>query len=149
MKKTPLILLLFSVLLPAGCTKEYITEETYIVENPRSIADYTIRDNQWGIMDPGVFYARLDVPEITRQVLDKGDIKVSRRLKDDKNQTFWTPLPIVRAEQTELEDGSLYFYSTYIDYEWTAGTVYIYVTATDYFTGISPGDMDLRVTVFE
>ena len=148
MRKT-FALILFATLLLAGCTKQYVTEETIIQGSTMTFVDFTVKSNQWQLDDvSGFFMAWLSVPEITQDVLDKGAIGVSRRLWDNSGQTYWTPLPIVRAEQ-DVVDGSDYLFSTYIDYEWTVGNVYIYVTATDFYTGDVPEEMSFRVTIIQ
>ena len=55
----------------------------------------------------------------------------------------WTPLPAMRTEKTE-ED---IYYTTYVDYEWSLGKVYIFVTASDLYAGENPGDMSFRVAI--
>ncbi len=51
----------------------------------------------------------------------------------------------MRTEKTE-ED---IYYTTYVDYEWSQGKVYIFVTASDLNAGENPGDISFRVGIFQ
>ena len=51
----------------------------------------------------------------------------------------------MRTEKTE-ED---IYYTTYVDYEWSQGKVYIFVTASDLYAGENPGDISFRVGIFQ
>ena len=53
----------------------------------------------------------------------------------------------MRTEAITNEDGSVFYFTTFIDYEWTAGAVYIYVTTSDLYTGDRPCDMSFRVII--
>ena len=94
----------------------------------------------------------LNVPQITKDVVNYGSVTVSRRLFDNNGNTFWTPLPAVRAESENYGTSEEVLYSTYLDYEWTTGQVYVYFTATDFYVDPDRAtwpDMDLRVTIFQ
>lgn len=129
----------------SGCTKKYYTEEiTYVEGVNLQSADFSVKSSQWKEdQQAGYFSVQLNVPQITKNIVDYGTIQVMRKYEED----IWTPLPIVRAEVTDAEGGGDYFYSTYIDYEWTVGKVFIYVTATDFYTGERPSDMYFRVNI--
>ena len=62
---------------------------------------------------------------------------------------IWTPLPCIRTDVTTGSDGGDYYYTTFIDYEWTVGTVNIFVTTSDLYTGDRPGDMSFRVFIHQ
>ncbi|MBP3203377.1 MAG: hypothetical protein J6M31_07230 [Bacteroidales bacterium] len=126
-----------------ACTKEYYTQEvTNIQGTLLQSADFSI--NKWYLDEEyGLYYAVLNVPQITQTVLDKGTVQVVTKYEDNT----WTPLPIVRANSVEAEDGGDYLFSTYIDYEWTVGKVTIFVTATDFYTGDAPETMYFRVNI--
>lgn len=154
--KTSKLLLAFLALalLCTSCIKRYVTEEYYTNEYITQgmgmvLVDFNIKANQWVLDEEGGYYSvTLNVPQITADVVQKGTVTVSRRLTDaSSNSPFWTPLPIVRANNEPDEQGN-YFYSTYIDFEWSVGTVNVFVTATDFYTEQSPEEMFFRVAVF-
>lgn len=142
-----LIGLLAAGLLATGCTKQYITDEhIYYQGLGMTLIDFQVKAANWSIWevpfgneDEGYFQAELDVPEITKEVVEQGVVMVYRRYEGN----VWTPLPAMRTEKTE-ED---IYYTTYVDYEWSQGKVYIFVTASDLYAGENPGDMSFRVAI--
>lgn len=142
-------LLVTACLMAVGCTKEYITQQYITQGMDMTLIDFTVKNSNWQIRDvdygnddEGYFQAVLEVPEITKEVVNQGIVLVSRRYTDN-NETIWTPLPSLFTEKTE---DSLY-YTTTVDYEWKQGYVYIFVTASDLYAGASPGDMSFRVAI--
>ena len=137
----------------SSCGKEYYIQDDGV---QMKHIDYTVYSNDWEVQelsDGGRFLSvMLNVPQITKDVVNFGSVTVSRRLFGDNGNTFWTPLPAVRAESLNYGTAEEVLYSTYLDYEWTTGQVYVYFTATDFYvdpdTATWP-DMDLRVTIFE
>lgn len=137
-----LFFLLAASLFFAGCTEKIMmpgTEVTYL--------DYDVRSSQWQLWGD-TYRAVLDVPDITRYVVSNGNVQVSRCYPGENNGVdIWTPLPCIRTEVTTGSDGGDYYYTTFIDYEWTVGTVSIYVTESDLYTGDRPVDMSFRVFI--
>ena len=138
-----LFIALAAGLLLTGCTKEY-----YVPSTPMIKYDYDVRSSQWQLYGD-CYCATLDVPAITRSVVTNGNVQVSRCYPGDNNGVdVWTPLPMMRVEVTDGAGGD-YYYTTFIDYEWTVGTVNIFVTMSDLYTGDVPGDMSFRVFITE
>ena len=142
-----------SLLSLSSCYKD-----TYIQDDGVQMKhiDYTVYNTDWAKEElPGGGYllsVMLNVPQITRDVVNYGSVTVSRRLTDNQGNTFWTPLPVVRAESENYGTEDEVLYSTYLDYEWTTGQVYVYFTATDFYVDPDKAtwpDMDLRVTIFQ
>ena len=135
-------------LLAAGCTKEYITneyyDETIIKGTEMTMLDFNVRSSNWLERD-GYFEAILEVPEITADVVNDGHVQVSR-LYNDGGVMTWTPLPAMRVGVDQI-DGQDFYYTTYTDFEWSVGYVHIFVTTTDLYTGINPGDISFRVII--
>ena len=137
----------------SSCGREYYIEDDGV---QMKHIDYTVLSNDWVMEDLGngarLLSVMLNVPQITKDVVNYGSVTVSRRLFDSKGNTYWTPLPAVRAESENYGTPEEVLYSTYLDYEWTTGQVYVYFTATDFYvdpdTATWP-DMDLRVTIFQ
>lgn len=144
-----LILVATAALSLTACRKEYITENIIEGNEMYTTDPITVKANQWTVdEDGGYFTVTLSVSAITRDVVDNGTIQVLRRLTDNSGNIYWTPLPVVRANEEVSDDGEVFNYSTYIDYEWGVGEVNIFVTATDFYTGENPGDMVFRVVIF-
>ena len=132
-----ILLTLAGAALLTGCTKEYyqINEGVEMYQRDFNVksSDWKAIDatDQWGEPNGGlVLCVELTVPEITKDVVNYGQVTVTRRLEDN-GETFWTPLPLSRAEALRYGESDEYFYSTYMDFEWGYQTVYVYFTATD------------------
>jgi hypothetical protein len=136
-----LVLALAAGLLLTGCTKEYIMQGTEM-----TFLDYDV--NRWDYYeagnydDEGYYGATLDVPDITRDVVKYGNVQVSCY-----DQGKWSPLPMMRVNSDILDDGSEIIYTTYTDFDWSDGTVTVYVTASDLYGGVRPGAMSFRVYI--
>ena len=137
----------------SSCSKEYYVKDDGV---QMEHIDYTVYSNDWDIQELSnggrLLSVLLNVPQITKDVVNYGSVTVSRRLFDDNGNTFWTPLPAVRAESVDYGTENEILYSTYLDYEWTTGKVYVYFTATDFYVDPDKAtwpDMDLRVTIFQ
>ena len=135
----------------SSCGKEYYIQDDGVQMKQ---IDFTIRSTDWDVqeLDGGacLIYRQLDVPQITSNVVNYGDVTVSRKLKDANGNVVWTPLPCVRAQYMDYGTVDEYLYSTYLDFEWGLGYVMVFYTATD-FKLDEEGDpaMDLRVTVWQ
>ena len=149
--KRIIIAMLAAMAFLTSCEKYYYTEGTKIKQYT-----YNVTSKDWDkveVMENGYnLMVQLDVPAITSNVVNKGDVMVSRQLKDKAGQIYWTPLPVVRAEAENFGLDDQILYSTYLDYEWTVSTVYVYFTATDFY--VDPDfhnwpEMVLKVTVME
>ena len=137
----------------SSCGKEYYVQDDGV---QMQHIDYTVYGTDWQIQELNnggrLLSVLLNVPQITKDVVNYGSVTVSRRLFDDNNNIFWTPLPAVRAESVDYGTETEILYSTYLDYEWTTGQVYVYFTATDFYVDPDKAtwpDMELRVTIFQ
>ena len=150
MKTTNILLpLLAASLLAVGCTKEYVNkyyEETIIQGTELTLIDFDVRASDWGIEgvaygydDEGFFWVKREIPEIDDQVIQDGFVQVHVLGSND----YWSPLPTTRTEKTEND---IYF-TTYVDYEYAKGVLFIYVTASDLYLNNGPGDMHFRVAI--
>lgn len=140
--KNVFLVLLVACLSLAGCTEKVFVPGTEV-----TTLDYDVYSSQWQLWGDS-FRAVLDARDITRYVVTHGNVQVSRCYPGENNGIdVWTPLPCIRTEVTTGADGYDYFYTTFVDYEWSEGTVWIYVTASDLYTGDRPGDMSFRVFI--
>jgi hypothetical protein len=137
----------------SSCGKDYYIEGDGV---QMKHIDYTVHSTDWDVqeLDNGarLLSVMLNAPQITKDVVNYGSVTVSRRLFDNNGNTFWTPLPVVRAESQDYGTSEQILYSTYLDYEWTQGQVYVYFTATDFYVDPDKAtwpNMELRVTIFQ
>lgn len=145
-----LVLLLAAGLMSTGCSKEWLPwpdDGPSERQEGMTMIDFEVSSGNWAERE-GMFEAQLNVPEITRDVLRSGNVQVSRCYHGEGGaDDVWTPLPCMRTDVTTAEDGGDFYFTTFIDYEWTVGAVYIYVTTSDLYTGDRPGDMSFRVII--
>lgn len=148
MKKLFLLLSAVTLLSAAGCTQRYYDYQQGVTLSQR---DFTIGSGDWykETQEDGAAFlsAKLNVPEITKDIVNYGTVMVSRKIYDGGN-IYWAPLPVSRAERIDYGTDQQQLYSTYLDFEWGLGTVYVYYTATDFLLdeGGAP-EIELRVTV--
>ncbi|MBQ9660867.1 MAG: hypothetical protein IJV37_06350 [Bacteroidales bacterium] len=137
-----LLVLLAAGTLLASCTERVVVPAPEMVK-----LDYDVRSGDWQLMDD-YYMVTLNVPDITRYIVESGNVQVSRCYPGDSNgNDVWTPLPAMRVNVTEGADGADFFYTTYTDFEWTLGTVNVFVTTSDLFTGEQPEAMAFRVYI--
>ncbi len=138
--------ILFS-LLAAGLILVGCTEQVFVPGTEVSTYDYDVYSSQWELWGDS-YRAVLDAPAITRYVVTSGNVQVSRCYPGENNGVdIWTPLPCIRTEVAEGSDGGEFYYTTFVDYEWTEGMVSIYVTTSDLYTGDVPPGMSFRVFI--
>ena len=146
MKRLFILLSAVTLLFATGCTQRYYDYETGVTLSQR---DFTIKSGDWyeeTYEDGAAFLSvKLSVPEITNDIVNHGTVMVSRKLSEGGN-TFWAPLPISRAERIDYGTEGQQLYSTYLDFEWGLGTVYVYYTATDFMLD-SEGNPEIQVRV--
>ena len=137
-----LFLLLAAGLLFAGCS-----QDMYVQGTEMNFYDYDVRSDQWQLWGDA-YCATLEVPAITQDILRNGNVQVSRCYPGGiATEDVWTPLPSMRTEVTEGIDGGDFYFTTFIDYEWTVRTVNIFVTTSDLYTEEVPASMSFRVII--
>lgn len=156
-----IVLLAAAGLLASGCTKkyyneEYITQQTIVQGTEMTFVDFEVLEKNWaacdveyGNSDEGYFQVILDLPEeVTKKMdVDKCSVQVDRRYFEN-NETIATPLPAIHVEK----DADNNYFTTFVDYEWKKGRIYIFVTTSDLFIGegkntIYPPAMNFRVII--
>lgn len=131
MKKVLLALAAVTMIL-AGCSKDNVQVNIY---------EYHVADADW-IPYYECHYAKLEIPQLTQDVVDQGIVQVSRFYEQD-GTVYYVPLPNTVTEITD--DGN--YITTIIDNDYTVGEVYIYVTCSDTSVFESPGAYWFRVAV--
>ena len=159
-KRILLLILAAAAVLATGCTKkyyteEYITQQTIVQGTEMTFVDFEVEQKNWAPMevkngntDEGYFQVILNLPDdVTKAMKDDCSVQVDRRYFEGNDVTA-TPLPAIRVEKDAEEN----YFTTFVDYEWRKGTIYIYVTTSDLFIGegkdlIVPPAMNFRVII--
>ncbi|MCQ2146294.1 MAG: hypothetical protein MJZ16_02130 [Bacteroidales bacterium] len=127
------VLSLFAV---SSCTKEYVYENTYVEELHPTVVKITVEQNNWNyssIDNNNYFYATVQMPELTKEVLEKGLFKVYRVFDENKQME----MPYVRLNEyfagTDDFGNDIWgFYTETVDTEFEVGKLTIYYTASDF-----------------
>ena len=97
------------------------------------------------------FIATIPTPEITKDVLRNGIVKIYRVFNFGMEKETHTELPYMFQQEEIYEDGEVSFFTTEIMAEITAGQVAIIYTESDFNYEIDvnfvPGDMVFRIVV--
>ena len=97
------------------------------------------------------FIATIPTPEITKDVLRNGIVKIYRVFNYGRENETHTELPYLFQQEVINDDGQAYFFTTEIMAEITAGQVAIIYTESDFNYEIDvnfvPGDMVFRIVV--
>jgi len=133
MKKALLILAAMAMIL-VGCNNELSLQTKFY--------EVHVTDAGWIPMDSMYHYAKLQMPQITQDVIDHGLVQVYRIIEQN-DKVYYAPLP---ATLTDFDDsGNLV--STLIDYDYTLGEIYVYVTFSDLNVFENPGEHKFRVAI--
>lgn len=139
-------------MLLSSCTKEYYTEGD-------SLSIKTIIGNvaqgAWGYSNTennNFFYATISVPEITKDVLHNGVVKVYRVYNFNQSNETHTELPfLLQSELIDENTDEKFFLTSEVTAEISAGQVTIIYTESDFYYEIDetfvPESMVFRIVV--
>lgn len=104
------------------------------------VIDIQINQNEWAYSNQdnnNYFYGVISVPELTWNIYNYGMIKMYREYATGSDNASQVELPYVRLNEysyTVEGDANTYwgFYTETVDYEFTAGQVTIFYTASDF-----------------
>lgn len=152
--KTIIIASILTVLSLASCRKEEIV---IAPENEMQSVLINVNTSDWCYswdVNNNYFYAEVDMPEITRQTLKTGLVKMYRVFNYNMSNESQMEMPCtVLYEEGFPGDDDWYNYSVSLDYEFTAGKLYIYYTMNDFYYELDdyfvPGDMQFRCVIVE
>lgn len=96
-----------------------------------------INQNEWSYSntnDNNYFFATISMPEITWDIYEHGNVMVYREYDAGTNAAVQTPLPYVRHKEYVADEATNTwgFYTETVDYEFTAGTMTIFYTVSDF-----------------
>lgn len=127
---------IFTIFAVSSCTKEYVYENTYVEELHPTVVYVNVNQDNWNYSaasDNNFFYATVKMPELTKDVLDKGLFKVYRVFEENKQME----MPYVRLNEyyagVDADGYDVWgFYTETVDTEFEVGKMTIYYTASDF-----------------
>lgn len=127
--------LALGLIFASSCTKRYyITEEYYGSDLQIKNVEFTVSLNQWEYSDDdnnNYYVASVNMPEITKDVLRKGVVKMYRCYDWNTPKAAMAEMPFTRHYEYESE-GEWFFYTETIDYEASEGKIEIFYTLNDF-----------------
>ena len=149
MKKYLFICLLALAACMGSCTyPTYVTEECKF--NKKTV-DLVVTQDKW-TFDEGVnqYYCHFDIPELTEQVYNYGEVSVNREYNSGTSDAYQVALPETTYRSVDLDDGNggttPYYYQQHLDYAFGVGFVEIFCTISDfYYEGFTPDAMVFRM----
>ena len=118
----------------------------------KKTVDMTVTTSQWDFdAKANMFFCHFDVPEITADVYNYGEVSVSREYNSGKANAYQVALPETTYMQIELDNGdgttSPYFYQQHIDYTVGVGFVEVFCIISDFYyeEGWTPDPMLFRL----
>ena len=113
--------------------------------------DLNVNQSQWDFDNSAnMFFCHFDIPELTAQVYDYGEISVNHEYNSGTAKAYQVALPetVYKTEDLDNGDGttSPYYYQQHIDYAYGVGFVEVFVTISDfYYEGYTPESMVFRM----
>ena len=132
-----------------SCTyPTYVTEECKF--NKKTV-DLVVTQDKW-TFDEGVnqYYCHFNVPELTKDVCDYGEISVSHEYNSGTKNAYQVALPETSYKQVYIEDTDSttvpYYYQQHIDYAFGEGFVEVFCIISDfYYDDFTPEGMLFRL----
>ena len=115
-----------------------------------------INQNEWSYTNfdnNNYFYATINMPEITNDIYQHGNMMVYREYDTGTSSATQTPLPYVRHKEYLADEATNTwgFYTETVDYEFTVGKLTIFYTASDFDyeadQQFAPEQMNFRVFI--
>lgn len=115
-----------------------------------------VNQNEWAYSNfdnNNYFFATINMPEITWDIYEHGNVMVYREYEPGTNSATQTPLPYVRHKEYLYDQSTSTwgFYTETVDYEFTQGKLTIFYTASDFDyeidTNFVPERMNFRVFI--
>ena len=118
----------------------------------KKTVDLTVRATQWDFdASANMFFCHFDVPEITSDVYNYGEVSINHEYNSGKNNAYQVALPETTYRQIELDNGdgttSPYFYQQHLDYAYGVGFVEVFCIISDFYyeDGWTPDAMLFRL----
>lgn len=85
------------------------------------------------------FFCHFDVPELTAQIYDYGEVSVNREYNSGTKRAYQVALPETTYKVEEVDNGdgttSTFYYAQHVDYAYGVGFVEVFYTISDYIYG--------------
>jgi len=113
--------------------------------------DLVVKQSNWDFDNTtGQFFCHFEVPELTAQVYDYGEISVNREYNSGKANAYQVSLPETTYRYIDLDNGdgttTPYYYQEHVDCAYGIGFVEVFVTVSDfYYEGYTPDAMLFRL----
>ena len=113
--------------------------------------DLVANKNAWTFdNDVNMYFCHFDVPELTAQVYNYGEVSVNREYNNGTQNAYQVALPETSYIAIDLDNGdgttSPYYYQQHIDYAYGIGFVEVFLTISDYYyEDFSPEAMLFRM----
>ena len=162
MKKIYLFLLPLMALMSCGDSYTENTNENSYIYNGFSVETYDVHidASDWQYTNftavglPSInnyFYYKVDMPEITSSVFNKGEVQAYIVYNKHTPQAFKHILPYVRHYEELLSNGQWNYFTETVDCIYGIGWVEFNYSASDfayeYYENINPTDMDFTIAV--
>lgn len=130
---------------------------TTIVSNlEMETIDVTVRASDWqytNMPDNNYFRCVVDMPEITSEVYDKGEVKVYREFYDKQNNDFFKHILPDVFHSKEVSDNNIFLYTTTVDYIYGIGWLEFNYRVSDFaydegnYKNFAPETMSFSIVV--
>ena len=117
----------------------------------KETVDLVVKASNWEF-DTGanMYFCHFDVPALTADVYNYGEISVSREYNSGTAKAYQVALPETTYQSVDLDNGdgttSPYYYQQHIDYATGIGFVEVFCTISDfYYDDFNPGAMLFRL----
>lgn len=120
---------------PKGDQGEGMNWEVLTLNCPKTAWSY--------VKDGGYFTAHFNVDALTKFICEEGSTTCYIVYSDGVQAV----LPSTRYYSQKNSDDTYYYWSSTTDYEFYAGGVDVYYTASDFYDGDNPGDMTFRLVL--
>ena len=152
MKKYLFICLLALAACMGSCTyPTYVTEECKF--NKKTV-DLVVTQDKW-TFDEGanMFFCHFDIPELTEQVYNYGEVSVNREYNSGTKNAYQVALPETsykveyKNDENTGEVLNTFYYAQHVDYAYGIGFVEVFYTISDFFypEGEKPEGMLFRL----
>ena len=107
----------------------------------KKTVDMTVTTSQWDFdQSANMFFCHFDVPEITSDVYNYGEVSVNREYNSGKNNAYQVALPETTYKMEEEVDtdgkptGNKFYYQQHLDYAYGVGFVEVFCTISDFYS---------------
>ena len=108
--------------------------------------DLAVSKDKWDFdKSTNQFFCHFEVPELTAQVYDYGEVSVNREYNSGTQRAYQVALPET-SYKVEQDGENTFYYAQLVDYAYGVGFIEVFYTISDYFypEGFTPEGMVFR-----